>query len=577
MSTILQSTKVRWYTLGGFVFLLVFTTCVRSTIYLSNHLDSNRRHDLILPTNHILGDLYPPLVIDPKDYIFLKDSEQWDAAPIVVEEYKLIFFTIPKVACTTWKQLFRRMMGDPDWKSQNATLYMPHNPEVNGLKYLWDYSIDEATELMTNPNYTRAIFVRDPKQRYLSAFLDKVMSNYGEFLTIKCCATTKDCLEKAQTTLGFLKLIHNCSDPHWDAQSYRMEPKYWKYINFVGHVENIQEDGTKLLKRIGAWDDYGAAGWGRNGTSTIFGTAEDQSHSTWSQWRVWQWYTPAIERQVEAFYAADYESPLFQFRISNLTKEFFVKGSDTVYRIGPWDGAPIVVEKYKLIFFSSPKIGGTVWKQALRRMEGHADWKEIGGKKMLPHEPTKNGLKYLYDYNVEEASDMLRSPNWTRAMFVRNPKDRFLSVYAEMSRNPGQVRDQCCRKEPGCETQTRTMLRFLDLMHSCKSAHWDPQSHRMESHYWEYMNFIGQLETVEADSERLLKQIGAWEEVGATGWGPNGGERIFAPDEHAMDSVRYAMAKYTPVVDRLLDEIYKEDYENKLFNFPQKVSALISH
>jgi hypothetical protein len=31
--------------------------------------------------------------------------------PIVVEEYKLIFFPVPKVGCSEWKLLLRRMMG----------------------------------------------------------------------------------------------------------------------------------------------------------------------------------------------------------------------------------------------------------------------------------------------------------------------------------------------------------------------------------------------------------------------------------------------------------------------------------
>jgi hypothetical protein len=37
-------------------------------------------------------------------------------APIVVKKYKLLFFTIPEVGCTVWKQLFRRVAGYADWQ-----------------------------------------------------------------------------------------------------------------------------------------------------------------------------------------------------------------------------------------------------------------------------------------------------------------------------------------------------------------------------------------------------------------------------------------------------------------------------
>lgn len=103
-----------------------------------------------------------PFLVDGNDSIY-KSKELWDASPIVVQSHKLVFFSIPKAGCTTFKQLLRRMMGFRDWKSQNGRTFMPHNPQYNGLRYLYDFSLEEANEIMTSPNYTRAIFVRDPK------------------------------------------------------------------------------------------------------------------------------------------------------------------------------------------------------------------------------------------------------------------------------------------------------------------------------------------------------------------------------------------------------------------------------
>lgn len=46
------------------------------------------------------------LLVNPKDWIYT--NAPGEAAPVVIEEYKLIFFNVPKVGCTVWKMLFRR-------------------------------------------------------------------------------------------------------------------------------------------------------------------------------------------------------------------------------------------------------------------------------------------------------------------------------------------------------------------------------------------------------------------------------------------------------------------------------------
>jgi hypothetical protein len=98
-----------------------------------------------------------------------------------------------------------------------------------------------------------------------------------------------------------------------------MEAKYWKYIDFVGHVENAADDAKQLLKMIGAWEEYGKTGWGAKGDKAIFETSKDSvSHATWAKWRMWQWYTPELETMVENFYSADYANPVLNFTLTKL-------------------------------------------------------------------------------------------------------------------------------------------------------------------------------------------------------------------------------------------------------------------
>jgi hypothetical protein len=240
----------------------------------------------------------------PDDYIY---SNHLGAAPIVVESHKLIFFYVPKVGCTVLKQLFRRMMGYDDWNTK-----FPHNSRTNGLLYLNQLDIHKATEIMNSPEYTRAIIVRDPKERFLSAYLDKVLHDNATYVVGACCKSTRDCWEEAQTFPGFLGLTSKCMDTHWRPESERMEPKYVPLINFVGHMEAMEEDAKTLLERIGAWEEYGSSGWGDGGSESIFRSSSSVHHATSSgasdSWRrLSEYYTPELEEAVEEKYAADYE------------------------------------------------------------------------------------------------------------------------------------------------------------------------------------------------------------------------------------------------------------------------------
>ena len=188
------------------------------------------------------------IILLPQDGIYQKGT--WDKAPIVLEEYKLLFFTVPKVGCTAFKQLFRRMMGHADWKDHQyyTQPFLPHNPDRNGLKYLSQYPLEKANEMLTSDEWTRAIFVRDPQERVLSGYLDKAGHSQGSYLRMQCCkrlpsgsraweaincSTGKQSYTEPQagetvtnTPIlpfeDFLSLIvPKCTDPHWEPQNTR--------------------------------------------------------------------------------------------------------------------------------------------------------------------------------------------------------------------------------------------------------------------------------------------------------------------------------------------------------------------
>ena len=259
-------------------------------------------------------------VLDQSDSIFKRKG--WDNDPVVLEPYKLIFFTVPKVACTEWKTLFRRMMGHLDWDTEQ-----PHNPATNGLRYLGHYPPRLQIEFMTSADWTRAIFVRDPLERLLSAYLDKGLK-HKDYILRNCCqhnmrnqpyqqqckvlkeiSNNHTSLPKMEefTFEKFVKTyMKQCKDPHWLPQSSRMNPSNWDFINFVGHFDSLAQDAQSLLKRVGAWESFGFDGWGVY-QNRSFLENNDAKHATSSHTRIRKFYTPEIKRLALDYLQADYD------------------------------------------------------------------------------------------------------------------------------------------------------------------------------------------------------------------------------------------------------------------------------
>jgi hypothetical protein len=263
--------------------------------------------------------------IDWTDPIFLRVG--YDNDPVVIESHKLIFFPIPKNANTQFKILFRRMMGyhhhSEDNNNNNNNNKSMRQAEIddwndldkvwdplrNGLSYLGQYSRKQQQEFMLSDEWTRAVFVRDPLERLVSAYKftslaqehpNEPNSVIGGTIKQNCCSMNRarphgdsvknpHCLKLPSYTIPvtetnfpfdtFVKhFLPNCFDFHWTPQSNRMSPASWKLINFVGHFDSLKDDTHNLLKRIGAYDEFGRSGWGSNNES-IFETNEAR-HAT---------------------------------------------------------------------------------------------------------------------------------------------------------------------------------------------------------------------------------------------------------------------------------------------------------
>ncbi len=511
----------------------------------------------------------------------------WDFSPIVLEDYKLVFFVLPPA--TVWKRLFRRMMGYRDW---NSEIVDPHDSSTNGLKYLRDFNLSEANTIMTSPMYTRAIFVRDPLEKFYTLFHDTILPQQGEYVRQQCCPKKRDCFANVDVKVNvnvnvtpelfvnFLDQTH-CQSPTWASMAERMESKYWKYINFVGHWEHVDRDSQDLLERLGVWNLFGVSGWGNDGQLSLSSQLLHVYQPRRRSQRIKPFYQdPSRQILVNHLYYQDYDTPVFGFSRYQL-----VQPKDFIYYkdLNQWDASPIVVEKYKLVFFTIPKNACTTWKMLFRRINGVPQYQDQDHRRGLPHDPARNGLRYLWHYSLEEANRIITSPEYTKAIFVREPKQRFLSAYLDKAvALPDFLRRKCCRnttatnrRELACSGQVHTPVQFLDLIQECKDAHWVQQHYRMEDKYWPYINFIGRHESIETDAKRLLEKIGAWEEFGKSGWGKNSQEPIFRKgtnqwQTHTTDSTEKYDMFFTPELERKVEEFYATDYENSKLGFQKR-------
>jgi hypothetical protein len=229
-----------------------------------------------------------------------------------------------------------------DWAT-HLEPFIPHDPQLNGLIYLYQYKPKDALTILTSPHWTRAIFVRDPKERLLSAYLDKAAKKNGIYVKRHCCnkersSDPNNCGRRASASfLGFLKVVQTkCPrDPHWGLQSKRITWHFRRYIDFVGHFETIHRDTKDLLDQLtvasrnrndrrnnhddtatseeDVWGRYGASGWGPNGTDSIFADGTNAKHQTSAQDKMRKYYNATVEALVDRLYGGDYSDGLLNF------------------------------------------------------------------------------------------------------------------------------------------------------------------------------------------------------------------------------------------------------------------------
>lgn len=206
-------------------------------------------------------------IVEFGDRIYMKDVNNWDSSPIVLPHQKMVFFTSSFHHSTAIKLLAKRInsLHNGSQKMEEYDYNDIHNPEVNGLTYLYHYDRKTASHIMTSENWMRIYFASDPRLNFIRAYA--ATREKRRMFISKCCPSAQNCYQNY--TQDFPKLYMNCKLSFSLSQVSLMEQKYWKYINYIGKVDNFGDDIKNLLCRKGLWSKIGSSGWGASYNMSI--------------------------------------------------------------------------------------------------------------------------------------------------------------------------------------------------------------------------------------------------------------------------------------------------------------------
>ena len=121
-------------------------------------------------------------------------SKPFTSTMLVVEDYKLMFCFMPKVACTSWKSVLASLPMGTQYTFKNSSAFgkrFHHKGFMKhaGVKSLTKYSMAERENILET--YTKVIAVRDPLERLISGYRDKFLERMYPSGKLKCryCST----------------------------------------------------------------------------------------------------------------------------------------------------------------------------------------------------------------------------------------------------------------------------------------------------------------------------------------------------------------------------------------------------
>ena len=170
----------------------------------------------------------------------------------VSRKHKYFYCETPKVACTSIKMLLHLNEG---YKRPEDTRKIHYRDMlVNSVKNLFDYTLEERKAILCSSEFFRFCFVRNPLDRLISAYNDKIVNSSGPFFEkYRRQIREFNRVEKIEFS-DFVEWIDsipdNKRDIHWRSQSNYLLTKYVNY-DFIGKFECFENDIQVVIDETG--------------------------------------------------------------------------------------------------------------------------------------------------------------------------------------------------------------------------------------------------------------------------------------------------------------------------------------
>eukprot|EP01060_Flectonema_neradi_P022779 TRINITY_DN309_c0_g1_i1.p1 TRINITY_DN309_c0_g1~~TRINITY_DN309_c0_g1_i1.p1 ORF type:complete len:557 (+),score=67.20 TRINITY_DN309_c0_g1_i1:170-1672(+) len=244
---------------------------------------------------------YPYIEVTPDDFFQMKNT-------VLVDPFhKLIFFKVAKVMSTNLLGLYDRLLGHTDVVkdfNQTMNIHAIENTHFRRRMTLGSLSVLQANQIMNDPSWKKIVFLRDPTERFLSFYLDKIGTKKGFAARFG----------RREGEITFEEMISYISSdarepygtgPKTDTH-YRNQVLLNRFFKFLPQFDFIAWGTTQnaelMLRRYGLWEEYSSqelwpAGFMRNG-----GT-----HRTGSENKYEKYYNDSsLLEKVKKAYAMDY-------------------------------------------------------------------------------------------------------------------------------------------------------------------------------------------------------------------------------------------------------------------------------
>ncbi|NWU89400.1 CHST9 sulfotransferase, partial [Upupa epops] len=179
----------------------------------------------------------------------------------VEDRHKVLYCEVPKAGCSNWKRVLMVLSG------LAASAHNISHDDVHYGKHLRKLDSYDPKGMYARLNtYTKAVFVREPMERLVSAFRDKFEHPNSYYHPVFGKAIIKkyrqDPDEEALRTgsgVTFKEFIRYLLDSHrpvgmdihWEQVSQLCYPCLINY-DFIGKFETLEEDANHLLQLVGA-------------------------------------------------------------------------------------------------------------------------------------------------------------------------------------------------------------------------------------------------------------------------------------------------------------------------------------